>query len=94
MQVGEIAEDGFYCACTGHIPIVRPARKPPLAIPPPLFLLLAFKLYPPSPLTNLFHPARVFIDPATRFGLSLANDSIGPSTMLLHHLKRLFAKRR
>src|SRR6476469_4037735 len=58
--------------------------------PVPALFLLAFKLYPPSPLSNLFHPARVFINSATRLCLSLANDSIGPSAVLLHHLKRLF----
>lgn len=62
-------------------------------IPHFLFFFLAFKLYPPPPLPYLFHPAGVFIDPATRLGLALTYNPIRPSAVLLHHLKGVFSKR-
>ena len=59
---------------------------------PLLFLLLAFKFYPPPPLTNLLHPAYILVDPGAALRFSFAQNAIRAAAVLLHHLQRLFSK--
>jgi len=59
---------------------------------PLLFLLLAFKLYPPPPLTNLLHSTYILVDPGAALRFSFAQNAIRAAAVLLHHLQRLFSK--